>query len=242
MDRIFNRKVGTALGLFFLFAIWAFWPKYFSKPFSQADWRFHFHGLTLVAWCVLMVVQAYLIAAGKRPVHRKVGKLSYVVAPLVIVSTLSLAHYSLAPLVPSSDIYFQLSLPVCMLAKFSFAYGQAMYHRRRPTIHARFMVCTALVMITPIFDRILQFYLLPPEKAWFLPTVGGAPAYTLISFAAADIILLLLAVWDWRTRQSLRVFPIVLAVWIGLQGLTYILPYTAFWQTFTTSFLRLPLS
>jgi hypothetical protein len=242
MERAFNRYAVFALAFLFLFAFWGFWPTYFSRPFEQANWRFHFHGLALVAWCVLMVSQAYFIRAKKWATHRKTGRLSFLVAPLVVVSIFTLAHYRLATLPISDFVFYGLALATSGAAQFAFAYGMAIYHRSSPQIHARFMICTAIALIPPIFDRIMIFYLLPPERAQFLPQIGGDLLYPLISFAIMDVLLVLLAIWDWRSRKSLSVFPVVLAVWIGLQGMVFTLHLSAFWRVLTEWFLGLPFS
>lgn len=242
MERLFNRYAVFALAFLFLFAFLGFWPTYFSHPFEQDNWRFHFHGLTLIAWCVLMISQAYLIRANRRAIHRRTGRLSFLIAPLVVVSIFTLAHYRLATLPISDFVFYALALASSGAAQFAFAYGMAIYHRGSPPIHARFMICTAVAMIPPIFDRIMIFYLLPPGQAGFLPQIGGDPLYPLISFAIVDVLLVLLAIWDWRSRKSLSVFPVLLAVWIGLQGMVFTLHLSAFWRVLTEWYLGLPLS
>ena len=97
MDRVLNRNATFALACLFLFAFLGFWPNYFSILLDQANWRFHFHGLALISWCVLMVLQTYLIRANKRAIHKKVGKISYLLVPIVIISTILLSHYQEKP-------------------------------------------------------------------------------------------------------------------------------------------------
>ena len=242
MDRVLHRNAAFALAGLFLFAIWGFWPNYFSHPLTQANWRFHFHGITLISWFGLMISQAYLIRTNRRRVHRQVGKVSFFLAPLVVISTLVLAHYQLRPTELTDATLYFLLLPIALLLQFLLAYGLAIYHRRNPPLHARFMICTALPMMPAIFDRIMGFYVLPPTRAQFLPQIGGEPQYWLISWAMADVILILLAIWDWRSRRRLNVFPVVLAGFIILEALTMTAYSTASWRSFTQWFLSLPIS
>ncbi len=160
MDRVLHRNAAFALAGLFLFAIWGFWPNYFSHPLTQANWRFHFHGITLISWFGLMISQAYLIRTNRRRVHRQVGKVSFILAPLVVISTLVLAHYRLRPTELTDATLYFLLLPIALLLQFLLAYGLAIYHRRNPPLHARFMICTALPMMPAIFDRIMSFYVL----------------------------------------------------------------------------------
>ena len=242
MDRVLHRNLVFVLAGLFLFVFWGFWPSYFSRLLDQSSWRFHFHGLTMISWCVFMITQAYLIRANKRSVHKQVGKLSYVIAPLIVISTLVLAHYRLRPEgLTDATLYF-LALPIALLLQYLVAYGLAIYHRRSPPVHARFMVCTALPMMPAIFDRVMGFYLMPPARAQFLPQIGGEPQYWLISWAVVDTLLILFSIWDWRSRRRLNVFPVVLVAFVIFEGLTMTVYSTALWRSFTQWFLSLPLS
>jgi hypothetical protein len=240
MDKVLRRNAMFALAFLFLFAFWGFWPKYFSIFLDQANWRFHFHGLTLISWCVLMVLQAYLIRTNKRAIHRATGKLSYLLVPLIIVSTILLSHYQEKPRELVLGL-FGLAIVTTLLLQFIFAYGLAIYHRHNPMIHARFMICTALPMIPPIFDRIMIFYLLPPDQFKFLPQIDGNP-FPVISYLFVDLTLIALSVWDWKSRRKLSVFPVVLAAFVLFQVPTYVAHRTEIWRVFGEWFLNLPLS
>jgi hypothetical protein len=241
MDRALNRNAATVLAGIFLFSIWGFWPSYFSR-LLETGWREHFHGITLVSWCMLMVTQAYLIRSNQRPLHRRVGKLSYLLAPLVVISTIALAHSRYPQDELTVFAFYGLALPTGLLAQFLFAYGLAIYHRRSPAIHARYMVCTTIPLVPPIFDRIMAFYLLPPPQAAFMPHIGTDPLYSLISYSVADLALVGFSIWDWRHRKRLNVFPVVLAAFVAFQGLGFVLHRMAFWRSGVEWFLNLPLS
>lgn len=241
MDRALNRNTTFALAFLFLFAFWGFWPRYFSQLFDQSNWRFHFHGTMLMSWCVLMVTQAYLIRTNSRTLHRATGKLSYLLVPLVVVSTLLLSHYQEQPW----DIVFAtfgVAITFTLLMQFLFAYGLAIYNRRTPLIHARFMICTALPMIPPIFDRIISQYLLTRDQAQFLPQVAGVPSYQLFSYLFVDLILIALSVWDWKSRRKLNVFPVVLVAFVLFQIPTFVAHRLESLRAFADWFRNLPLS
>lgn len=242
MDRVLYRHSAFILAGVFLFALLGFWPNYFSQLLTQESWRFHFHGFALISWCVLLVAQASLIRTNRRAMHKALGKLSYLLAPIVVISTLVLVNYTLAQYeLTALPLYF-LAIPISLLLQFSLTYGLAIYHRSRPQIHARYMVCTAFVMTPPIFDRVIEYYVLPPNRAQFLPQIEGVPLYQLLTFAANDIVLVLLSIWDYRSRGRLNVFPVVLGGFIVLQGLVYLIYQTDFWRSFAEWFLSLPLS
>jgi len=242
MDRALNRNATFAFACIFLFAFWGFWPNYFSILLDQANWRFHFHGLTLISWCVLMVLQAYLIRTDKRAIHKKTGKISYVLVPLVIISSILLSHYQDKPRGFSDFTIHGVGIVATLLLQFTFAYGLAIYYRHKPVLHARFMICTALPMIPPIFDRVIIFYLLSPKQAEFLPQIGGQPLYPLISSLTVNGILIALTIWDWKSRRRLNVFPIVLGIFVLFQSILFFGHRWDAWRSFVGWFFELPLS
>src|SRR5665647_128295 len=80
------------LGYFFLLLIpliyAGFYKSYFqSFPFAKNIHVFeHLHAFIASVWVLLMIVQPFLIFNKQTALHRKVGKLSYVVFPLLILS------------------------------------------------------------------------------------------------------------------------------------------------------------
>lgn len=242
MDRVLHRNSVLVLAGIFLLALPAFWPNYFSRLLDQSTWRFHFHGLTTIAWCALMVAQAYLIRANHRAAHKSLGKLSYVLAPAIVLSILLLAHYQYSPNGITEGMLYFTALPIALALQFAAAYGFAIYHRRNAPVHARFMVCTALPMLPAILDRVNSFYLIPPDRARFLPQIAGEPQYWLISWGIIDAFLVVMAVWDWRSRRRLNVFPVLFLVFVSLEVLTATIYQTPAWISFTQWFFSLPLS
>jgi len=142
----------------------------------------------------------------------------------------------------SDAVLFSLAIPTTLLLQFTFTYGLAIHYRHKPTMHARFMICNALTMIPPIYARILGFYLLPPERAQFLPQIAGLPLYTVITDSIVNVILIALSVWDWKSRRRLNVFPVVLVAFILFQSFTYVAHHLEPWRILSGWFLELPLS
>jgi hypothetical protein len=73
--------------IFLALTVWAFWPSYFSRLFEQPTLLHHAHGIVLALWLVMLVVQAQLIRTQRRSLHRQLGKLSYVLAPAVVLDS-----------------------------------------------------------------------------------------------------------------------------------------------------------
>lgn len=219
--------------LLLLTAFWGFWLTYFAqvvRPISGFD---HLHGIAMFGWIVLLIVQATLIRKSRRSVHRKVGKISYVLAPWIAISTIMLANARLNETGATEVQVYVLGLQIFILAQFIIFYSMAMKNRKTPDVHARWMICTALPMIDPIFARVLGFnlQLLPLDMSLQTAT-----------YALTDIILLVLVVRDWQVHKRRDVFLPALGIILLLQAPTFTLVQTPAWNSFAVWFMSLPLS
>ena len=78
-----------------LFAVWGFWATYFTRPPGTYNIWEHIHGVAMFAWCIMLVSQSFLIRTNRRSVHRAMGKIAFILAPVIVISTLFLANYKL---------------------------------------------------------------------------------------------------------------------------------------------------
>jgi len=215
-----------------LFAIAAFWPSYLSRATSIPEVRVHLHGAVMALWVAMLITQAFLIRNGARPTHRLIGKASYVLAPLIVLSTLALAHLRLheAGDEPPVDLLYFVYVQLAMLSLFVLAYVLAIKHRKTPQLHARYMACTALALFDPIFARLLNSHL------------GiDFPLAQVITYTAMDAILLGLALWDWRHDRRPPVYPAMLAVFVLVQLPTFFLYKLPVWRKVAVWYGSLPI-
>ena len=229
---------------FLVLTVWAFWPSYFSRLFDQPTLLHHAHGIVLALWLVMLVVQAQLIRTQRRSLHRQLGKVSYVLAPAVVLLTTAFVHQRMAPLagvtlLPAPALH-SLALMLGSLVAFAVFYGLAIAKRRDSQTHARWMVCTVLPMFTPVTDRLIAVN--APSVIGLLPRIEGNPVLPVVGFAAADLILLALSWWDWRANRRLDVFPVALGVLLVYHVGTLTLHRVPAWNAFGAWFLGLPLS
>ncbi len=124
----------------------------------------HFHAIMLMTWFVLLVAQPILILRKKLAWHRLLGKVSYGVVGLLVVSTLLIIYQSQMR---------EKNLPVLAANLFDFPvflvfYGLAIYYRKKPAYHARFMLMSVLPFLNPALAR-LQLPGLPVQLGlWVL--------------------------------------------------------------------------
>ncbi len=209
--RLFMSAGWYALALLLL-AVVAFWPIYVTKLPFDAEFYVNLHTAGVVLWMIFLIVQPLLIGRGRRPLHRRIGKLSYMLVPFVIVSSLLLAHSRSAAL-PEAE--FQATghtfyLPIAALALFLTCYVLAIRNRRDPFLHSRYMTATALPLIDPVTFRLLLVY---------SPLAPSEILFPLIGYAITDAILLALIWLDRHEPRGRRAFltllPAFLAVHVG---------------------------
>lgn len=228
-DIAFFRSSAPFFALLMALAVVAFWPSYLYPKQVERDWHVHVHGISLFLWGAMLIVQPFLIRGGRLALHRRLGKLTYVLAPVIVVSTILLVHHRAATELTPVLLYF-LWIILGLTAVFAFCWAQAIRYRRTPALHARWMIGTGLTMIDPIMARILfnHFGVEPP-------------LLQVLTYALIDAILIALWLRDRRLGNGIRVFPTMLAVFVAVEIPTFILPQLAGWKSFAQWFAALPL-
>ncbi len=137
-----------------------FYIKYFPK-FEKFTWLHHIHGALMASWIILLVVQPILIHKKRFAAHRFLGKLSYITAPLMVVSMFLILKLSYHKNLPNSSIEKEIAgqaSTIMQLLSFLVLYALAIIYRKHTFYHVRFMIGTALLMITPTLGRIFYGY------------------------------------------------------------------------------------
>lgn len=165
----------------------------------------------MTLWCLMLIVQAFLIRAKKYWIHTFIGKVSYLIFPILILSTILLIHSTIRKSEEVGlDTYFSMSLMMNATIVLVFIYGLGMIFRKDRLTHARYMICTIFPLFTPITDRIIYKYI--PGLVEFAPKLEGSPIVPFFGFLLADLLVIGLAIWDWKTHKRKDVFPIVLGL------------------------------
>jgi hypothetical protein len=213
---------------FLLLAAVAFWPTYLSQPRTSNGYT-HFHAAAASLWMILLVAQSWAIGARRVAQHRLLGKFSYALGPLVLLSIVLLAHDRIRGAAPGEAYAIQtyiLWLQLSLGFLFALSYALAIWTRKSVARHSRFMVCTALTLVDPVLIRILF---------WADPAPGFN--YQWVTFGVTDLVFLVL-IWLERSNRAGRgVFPAMLAVFLAAQ-LPPLLGFTEgpLWQAFARWF------
>jgi hypothetical protein len=197
-------------------------PKFEEYTARHGNTRYnfimHFHGMMMMGWVWMLLLQPILILKGKIKLHRRLGSLSYVLAPLVVLS-LYLAnrdqYHNLSASESQTAAITQLAISLPEGVFFAILFSLAIVYRHRPALHMRFMCSTAFLFINPALARMFRTY------------------FDLPGFATSSLIVLSLAgavtvVDSWRTK---RVSPFTLVFGLLLlHRIVWELRDTHFWQ------------
>jgi hypothetical protein len=134
----------------------------FFPVFDGFNGAQHFHGMMMMGWLLMLLVQPILILKGKAKLHRRIGALSYALAPLVLLSMYlviqSRYHLYLDREGQTKAVISWLSINFRLMVFFAVLYFLAIYYRHRPALHIRFMCGTAFLLIAPALVRVLIHY------------------------------------------------------------------------------------
>ncbi len=220
-DATINIKAIIA-GMVFLFVILqiGFHPTYiqYFPSFEKFTWLHHVHGALMVSWIILLVLQPILIQKGKLKAHRFAGKLSYIIAPLMILSMFLVLRFTYHKHILETSMQEELSnqAPIIMqLFSFTILYSLAIIYRKQTYYHMRFMIGTALLMMIPIAGRI------------FFEYFGATVWYDLYLVVGLSIILLMN---DIRNKQNWKPYAIVTGVLLSIL-LVYLIRNTDAWHS-----------
>lgn len=218
----------------------AFMPGYFLS-LGDADPAHHFHAVVAGAWMLMLISQSWAISHRRVSLHRAAGKGSYVLAPLFIASGLAILHAMQNGAGPFREMFAPGLIFVDALAVLTFAwlYYRAIANSRDMQRHARYMTATVLMLLTPVFARLLIFYV-----PGFAITSPEDIAGFALSFHLGNAITLLVALaLLYSDRKTVGITPpyLVAALVIVAQsiGFEWIAP-TGWWQATVSAFGALP--
>lgn len=167
----------------------------------------HFHATVLMLWIIFLIVQPLLIRYKKFSGHRLLGKLSYVLGPLIICSFIMVMNKEYdenrANHISNIRNMKHLVQPFDNMLLFAIAYALAIVNKRRVQYHMRYMIVTGLVLIPPTVARILLFILKAPPMS-----------SELIAFGLADLLLAGLIFYDRSNQLNYKPYFICLILFL----------------------------
>lgn len=195
------KNLGYLLMLLIPLTFLAFFKTYFNQfpTFEENITTYiHLHAIIASIWILMLIIQPILIRNRKNEWHKKIGKISYLVFPLLILSfmpqIIRIIH---------SDNPTVLFFPLADSILLTLCYALAIYHRKNVSKHMRYMIGTAIVFLGPTIGRIGPLILGLSES------VTQNSQYALIYFILLGLILL-----DRKKEKNFQPYLLMLVVWI----------------------------
>ncbi len=138
---------------------WGFYQSYTSHfpQFKNITPLIHVHGALLMTWMLLLIVQPLLIQYGRANLHRTIGKASWVLGPLIIISLFLIGkggyHRGLEANVTQQNMLAFIVLDMRGFLSFAIFWSLAMITRKSPNSHMRYMIATGILAIGPGVGR-----------------------------------------------------------------------------------------
>lgn len=188
----FWQRMAIGLAIFIVFGFLQFTARGFVDPLRAPAWV-HLHGLAMLGWLALLIVQPSLVSRSNLALHRRLG---WVGAGLALVITVLGVFTGVMALVlhrqpPFFTLPYFLALTTIESLVFGAMAAWAIRRRRATDWHRRLMIGATIVVLEPALGRLLP---IPLMGAWAEPVVA------LCQLAAVAIV----AVNDWRTRGAIH--------------------------------------
>lgn len=134
---------------------------------SNKDPKFIIHGLLMLAWVITFVLQSYFILGNKYQAHMRCGKIGFLMAIGVFVSTVYVfiavfkGWDAMAPWVKANRL-LMLSFATFILLAYIF--------RRNRDRHKRFIFWAIILPIEPIMGRVSELFRVDHWELFYILT------------------------------------------------------------------------
>lgn len=165
----FYQKLALGLAIFIVFGFAQFAARGFVN-YGSVPIIFHIHGLVMISWLSVLVIQTTLVARDNLAVHRRLGwlgaALATAIAPLAIATCMAAIRSGFVP--PFFTPAYFLALVSIEGTAFAVLVWAAIAQRRRTDWHRRLMIGAVIVLMEPALGRLLPMPLIGGENGEWL--------------------------------------------------------------------------
>lgn len=198
-------KNSKIIGIIFLLIIpitfMGFYLPYFSQfpSFPEINSNFiHIHAIIASLWLGLLIAQPFLIHNKQYQWHRKLGRASYLLFPILILSFLPLMHINYV-----RGDFANLLFPIMDMILLNIFYISAIYNKKIIAVHMRYMIAIPMVFLSPTLGRIIDYYVTSSN-----PLSGN------ILYGGICLLLMGLILWDKRHKRKFQPYVVALTGFI----------------------------
>jgi len=165
---------------------------------SRVTLFYHFHVVLATLWILLLIIQPLLIRYEKFKIHKRIGKISYFIFPLLILSFILLVISILQAKHP-----ILAYLPISGSTWLILFYSLAVYNRKNTPQHMRYMIGTATTFLGPTWGRIGNMII------GLQPNVTQNIQYGIIYLVLVGLIFL-----DRKHDKNFKPYILIMAAWV----------------------------
>lgn len=217
---VFWQRMAIGLALFIVFGFLQFALRGFVDPVAAPFWV-HLHGVLMLAWLGLLIVQPTLVSQGNFARHRQFGRIGGLLALFITCLGIftGVASLMLNRFPPFFSPPYFLALTVTESLVFGVMVAWAIRRRRATDWHRRLMIGATIIILEPALGRLLPIPLMGP---WAEPAVALCQL----------VVVAIIASYDQRSRGAVHpatwaVAAIVIATRVSISLLSMAPPVIA---------------
>lgn len=143
-----------------LISIIGFYTSYLSffPDYGKFQLAIHIHFLAFVCWFILVIAQPILIAKKRFKLHRRLGRASYFLAPILVATILILVNEKVQREISVSKNDAAITALIGLLDVISFTafYLIAMVNKKNIRWHVAFIIAATLIVLNPGMARLMN--------------------------------------------------------------------------------------
>lgn len=150
----------TGIIIILLITLIGFFKPYFGKfpSFDSVPLVTHLHLAAFLSWFAILIWQPILIRQKKYETHRKIGRLTYVLMPLLVATIIGIVSHQLSFYVlggSNQSVYTNMLGGSLSGSFFVIYYIIAMLNTKNTRRHVAFIIASSLVLLNPGLSRMV---------------------------------------------------------------------------------------
>lgn len=193
----------------------------------------------MLLWIAVILIQPWLILKKKTRLHKKIGKLSYFLMPVVLFTAWLMIRHSYfkfitdetarlakeGKTIPAEEMFINaaeyMNIGVLYWLWLGIFYSLAVVNRKMIVAHASYMFAAILTLLGPTVDRML----IPLYINYNLQV-----NFFIATFILIDVLLVTLLFYQWKQGLPIKATFTALIIYLAGQLVIFMLPRIYFWK------------